>query len=498
LGTIKAICISEKRGTKKTEIDEADIIENFGISGDAHAGNWHRQISLLSYEKTQEFKQKGADITYGDFGENLVVEGFDFKSLPVGTRFKCGDVLLEMTQIGKECHSHCEIYKRMGDCIMPREGVFAVVLHGGVIKKGDELSLIPDSLYSTIRDRNPNNSSILATILDGENMGEKALWIDEVMRWESCKNTKLRQYENEILSQTKSTIININSQRIFCEKIGNRKSLIICGAGHVSISIIEIAKKTGFNVTVIEDRLSFADNARRAGADEVICDDFVNALDKQEGGSDAYFVIVTRGHRYDMDCLRNILNKKSAYVGMMGSKRRVMLLKKELMEEGFSSELLDSVHAPIGLSIGAETPEEIAVSIMAELIQVKNTKRKISTYDKELLSYLAGPDCLGENSEYGILCTIVEKKGSAPRECGTKMLILPDNKIIGTIGGGCAESKVIELGRFMISEDNKTNTRLELVDMTSAGDMSSEEGMVCGGTILVYMERVSVYIDETS
>jgi xanthine dehydrogenase accessory factor len=105
---------------------------------------------------------------------------------------------------------------------------------------------------------------------------------------------------------------------------------------------------------------------------------------------------------------------------------------------------------------------------------------------------------LGENSEYGILCTIVEKKGSAPRECGTKMLILPDNKIIGTIGGGCAESKVIELGRFMISEDNKANTRLELVDMTSAGDMSSEEGMVCGGTILVYMERVPVYTDETS
>jgi xanthine/CO dehydrogenase XdhC/CoxF family maturation factor/MOSC domain-containing protein YiiM len=498
MGTIKAICISEKRGTKKVEIDEAVLIENFGIEGDAHAGNWHRQVSLLSYEKTQEFKAKGADITYGDFGENLVVEGFDFKTLPIGTRFSCGEVLLEMTQIGKECHSHCEIYKRMGDCIMPREGVFAIVLRGGSIKKGDELTLIPDNLYSTIRDRNPDEQVTLATVLEGEHVGEKTLWMNGIMRWESCKYSFPKRYKDEILSKDNCTIIKPDDSRIFCEKIGSRKDLVICGAGHVSLSIIEFAKKIGFFVTVIDDRPYFADNARRVGADVCICDNFVNALNNIEGGSNTYFVIVTRGHRYDLDCIRTILNKKSAYVGMMGSKRRVSLLKKGLIEEGFNNELVDSVHAPIGLSIGAQTPDEIAISIIAELIEIKNKTQKVSTYDDELLSYLAGDISYNKadnTSKCGILCTIVDKKGSTPRECGTKMLILPDNKIIGTIGGGCVESKVIEIGRLMLSEDATSSTpRLELLDMTAENDLESEEAMVCGGTVLIYMERTPIKI----
>ena len=142
MGVIKGICISEKRGTAKHEIEEAILAKDWGIQGDAHAGHWHRQVSLLSYEKIEEFRKKGADIWLGAFGENLIVSGYDFRSLPVGTRFRCGDAILEMTQIGKECHSHCEIYKRMGECIMPREGVFAVVLEGGTIRKGDNLEIM--------------------------------------------------------------------------------------------------------------------------------------------------------------------------------------------------------------------------------------------------------------------------------------------------------------------------------------------------------------------
>ena len=95
-------------------------------------------MSLLSYEKIEEFRKKGAEVAFGAFGENLIIEGYDFRALPVGTRFCIGDVLLELTQIGKECHSHCEIYKKMGDCIMPREGVFTEVIHGGCVKVGDE------------------------------------------------------------------------------------------------------------------------------------------------------------------------------------------------------------------------------------------------------------------------------------------------------------------------------------------------------------------------
>lgn len=145
MGKIMAVCISEKRGTQKKNIEKVRLIENFGLEGDAHGGNWHRQVSLLSYEKVLAFEEKGISVEDGAFGENLLVEGFDFKTLPVGTRFRCGDALLEMTQIGKECHSHCEIYQAVGDCIMPREGVFARVLHGGMIQIGDELEIVPSS-----------------------------------------------------------------------------------------------------------------------------------------------------------------------------------------------------------------------------------------------------------------------------------------------------------------------------------------------------------------
>ena len=139
MGKVIAVNISEKRGTQKVNVHTAKLIENYGLEKDAHAGNWHRQVSLLSYEKIEEFKEKGAPVQEGAFGENLIVRGFDFKTLPVGTRLKCNDVILEITQIGKQCHNGCEIFQIMGECIMPKEGVFARVLHGGVISEGDEM-----------------------------------------------------------------------------------------------------------------------------------------------------------------------------------------------------------------------------------------------------------------------------------------------------------------------------------------------------------------------
>ena len=145
MGKLIAICTSEKKGTQKEPVETAMLKEDHGLGGDAHAGNWHRQVSLLGLEKIEAFREKGADVDFGAFGENLIIEGFDFRNLPVGTRFAIGDALLEMTQIGKECHSHCAIFHMVGDCIMPREGVFAKVLRGGQIKAGDEVTEIkPD------------------------------------------------------------------------------------------------------------------------------------------------------------------------------------------------------------------------------------------------------------------------------------------------------------------------------------------------------------------
>ncbi|MGC4019914.1 MAG: MOSC domain-containing protein [Muricomes sp.] len=142
MGKVIAVCTSPAKGTQKENVGEAVFIEDFGIDGDAHAGKWHRQVSLLSSDRIDEFRERGAEVDDGAFGENLVVEGIDFKSLPIGIRFKCNDVILEMTQIGKECHNGCQIFQKMGDCIMPREGVFAKVIKGGTIKEGDTLEII--------------------------------------------------------------------------------------------------------------------------------------------------------------------------------------------------------------------------------------------------------------------------------------------------------------------------------------------------------------------
>ncbi len=147
MGLIKAVCISEKKGTVKKDVGECRIIRDFGMENDAHAGSG-RQVSLLAEESVDAFRQKTegkVDLPPGVFGENLLTTGIRYIELPLGTRFKCGDVILELMQIGKTCHSGCEISGIAGECIMPREGVFARVIAGGVVRRGDEISIIPQA-----------------------------------------------------------------------------------------------------------------------------------------------------------------------------------------------------------------------------------------------------------------------------------------------------------------------------------------------------------------
>lgn len=166
MGKLIAICISEHRGTQKHQVEKATLIENWGIEKDAHGGTWHRQVSLLSLEKLEEFQKKGAQIDFGAFGENLIIEGFDLRTIPVGTKIQIGTTLLELTQIGKECHSHCQIYKTMGDCIMPREGVFAKVITGGTIRPGDQVQLL------TLPKDRPFTAAVI-TLSDKGSTGER-------------------------------------------------------------------------------------------------------------------------------------------------------------------------------------------------------------------------------------------------------------------------------------------------------------------------------------
>ena len=135
-GRILAVSISSQKGQPKENVHEAMLIEDWGLEGDAHAGKWNRQVSLLAFEAIQRMRELGAEVEPGDFGENLTLEGFDLKGVRVGDLLAAGDAILEVTQIGKECHTHCAIYEQVGECVMPVEGIFARVVKGGKLKAG--------------------------------------------------------------------------------------------------------------------------------------------------------------------------------------------------------------------------------------------------------------------------------------------------------------------------------------------------------------------------
>jgi MOSC domain-containing protein YiiM len=142
MATVEAVCISENKGERKKPVGEVELRENHGIVGDAHAGEWHRQVSLLATESIEKMRKLGLDVTSGDFAENITTSGIELVSLPVGTCLQVGGTLLEVTQIGKECHTRCAIYYQAGDCVMPKEGIFAKVVRGGVVRPGDQVQVI--------------------------------------------------------------------------------------------------------------------------------------------------------------------------------------------------------------------------------------------------------------------------------------------------------------------------------------------------------------------
>ncbi|NLB17843.1 MAG: MOSC domain-containing protein [Syntrophomonadaceae bacterium] len=142
-GKILAVCVSDQKGEKKRDVGQASLREGHGIEGDAHAGDWHRQVSLLSLDSVNRMRGRGIDINYGDFAENLTVEGIKVWELPIGTCILVGsEIELEVTQIGKECHQGCAIRKQVGDCVMPREGIFTRVIKGGIVNNGDSIQAL--------------------------------------------------------------------------------------------------------------------------------------------------------------------------------------------------------------------------------------------------------------------------------------------------------------------------------------------------------------------
>lgn len=139
---VEAVCISENKGERKKPVESVELRENHGIIGDGHAGDWHRQLSLLAAESIEKMRTMGLDVKAGDFAENITTSGIELVSLPIGSHLQIGATLLEITQIGKECHTRCAIYYQAGDCVMPKEGVFAKVITSGTVRSGDEIRMV--------------------------------------------------------------------------------------------------------------------------------------------------------------------------------------------------------------------------------------------------------------------------------------------------------------------------------------------------------------------
>lgn len=343
--------------------------------------------------------------------------------------------------------------------------------------------------YRAVRELDADGRNVAVTVVDGALAGCKLLLSDgevaAVRMMEQVDEAAVRAAGDELAGQWDELpdcgVYAAGFGTVFCETLGREKKLVVCGGGHVSIPVIQMGRMLGFYVTVLEDRPKFADHARLAGASEVFCEPFAEGLNRIQADTDTYFVIVTRGHRYDQICLERIAAMKHAYIGMIGSRKRAAAVKEAVLESGADSAVIAKVFSPIGLAIGAKTPEEIAVAIMAQIIQVKNQKES-SIFPVEMLDAVLDERTAKEPK---VLATIIRRKGSAPREAGAKMLVLADGSCIGTIGGGCAESRIQKKALLLLREGTR---RIELCHADMTGNDAEEEGMVCGGVIDVLLE----------
>ena len=262
--------------------------------------------------------------------------------------------------------------------------------------------------------------------------------------------------------------------------------LILLGGGHVSQPLCRYAADLGFDVVVVDDRPGFANAVRFPDAGCVLCDSFSHALETLAVTKYDYVCVITRGHRHDALCLRTLLaGTQPRYLGLIGSRRRTIELFNMLEEEGFDRAKIDQIHTPIGLAIGAETPKEIAISILAELILQRSSKNSaketerlaLTSHEPELLSYLLS------GKEPCALAVVVEKSGSTPVPTGAVMAVNVLGGIVGTVGGGCGEYEIVKHALDVLRTGNA-----KLIHLDMSNDVAEEEGMVCGGRMKVWIE----------
>ncbi|MEA4915694.1 MAG: XdhC/CoxI family protein [Christensenella sp.] len=276
-----------------------------------------------------------------------------------------------------------------------------------------------------------------------------------------------------------------------CEAVYTRaflppQRLILLGGGHVCQPLSRYAADLEFDVVVVDDRPGFANAVRFPEAGRVICDAFEQAIRALNITKYDFVCVITRGHRHDATCLRALLaGEQPHYLGLIGSRRRTIELFHMLEEEGFDRANIKRIHTPIGLAIGAETPKEIAISILAELISVRSSRNKereetllsLTSREPELLQYLLA------NKEPCALAVVVEKSGSTPVPTGAVMAVNALGGVVGTVGGGCGEHEIVKHALDVLRTGQP-----RLVNLDMSNDVAEEEGMVCGGRMKVWIE----------
>ena len=337
------------------------------------------------------------------------------------------------------------------------------------------------TLADVLQDTNQTGSYTLATVLEGAEAGSQLLLRDGDALWQTRSAELLQRQLAALQDCTATGFLTLDGQRVFAERFGAVPQLVVCGGGHVAAALVKQAKLLGLPVLAIDDREEFAQQLRAAGADTVLCAPFAQELQNVPGGAETYFAVLTRSHAFDLDCLTLILQKPAAYVGMMGSRKRAALVHTQLAELGLPQERIDALHAPIGLSIGAKTAQEIALSILAEIVSVKNSRQQTEGFSPALLA------ALEQQTAPAVLATIVGRHGSTPREEGSKMLVLPDGSAVGSVGGGIMEYRTQQLARELL-EPGAAPCRLAAFTTEGASDAAAIAA--CGGSMEVFLQRL--------
>ena len=323
---------------------------------------------------------------------------------------------------------------------------------------------------------------VLAVVLEGAGAGQRVLLCEGRTVWPEHPQGLLAQDLPALAGCASSGVLTLEDTKVFVEKFGGTPRLVICGGGHVAQAVVRLAVLLGLPVTGLEERPEYADALRRAGAEEVLCGSFAEKLARIPGGTETYFVVATRAHACDIECLTEICKKPAAYVGMLGSRSRAGLVRRQLVDAGVAPARAEALYAPVGLAIGAQTAQEIGLAILAQIVQLKNSRQQTEGFSPEITETLARCESAGTKS---VLVTIVSRHGSTPREVGAKMLVLPGGKIVGSVGGGIMEYRAVQLAEKMLAGGAAP---CQLVDYSASPQEDDEALAACGGSMKVFLQ----------